>query len=547
MRYAAFSLPLFFLLIFFFYPLGAILAHSLRLQDALALPGVGYIARLLWFTTWQAAASTLLTLLVGLPAAHAFARYRFAGKSLLQALTTIPFVMPTLIVATAFLALIGPNGVLNAAAMRLLRLSEPPLNLQHTIWIILIAHVFYNQSVVVRVVGSFWSHLNPRLEEAARTLGASQWQAWWKVTLPQLMPAIAAAALLIFVFCFTSFGVIMILGGPRFATIEVEIYRQAAHLLNLPVAAILSLLQMGLAFAIMSGYTYLQRRTARPLDYRSLQTAQRTPDNWRARLWIVANAIGMATLLLTPLGALVWRSVTLGSGLTLRYYQALSTDPGRSVFFAPPLVAIRNSLIFAVATVALSLGLGTLGAYLLASRDARMQRAVAWLDPLLVLPLGVSAVTLGFGYILAFNRPPLNLITSPFLVPVAHTLIAFPFVLRSVLPALRGIRPSIREAAATLGSPPLRIWWTIDLPLIARSLAVGAVYAFTISIGEFGATLLIARTEYATIPVVIYRYLSQPGVMNLGQALAMSALLMGICAVSFVLIERFRAGEVGSF
>jgi thiamine transport system permease protein len=172
---------------------------------------------------------------------------------------------------------------------------------------------------------------------------------------------------------------------------------------------------------------------------------------------------------------------------------------------------------------------------------------VAWLDPLLVLPLGISAVTLGFGYILAFNRPPLNLITSPFLVPVAHTLIAFPFVLRSVLPALRGIRPGIREVAATLGSPPLRIWWTIDLPLIARSLAVGAVYAFTISIGEFGATLLIARTEYATIPVVIYRYLSQPGVMNLGQALAMSALLMGICAVSFVLIERFRAGEVGSF
>jgi thiamine transport system permease protein len=547
LRYTALSLPILFLLVFFFYPLGAILVHSLRLSDMPALPDVGYTLRLLWFTTWQATVSTLLTLAVGLPAAYAFARYRFPGKSLLQALTTIPFVMPTLIVATAFLALIGPNGVLNAVAMRLFRLSRPPLDLQHTIWIILIAHVFYNYSVVVRVVGSFWSHLNPRLEEAARTLGANRWQAWWEVTLPQLMPAVAAAALLIFVFCFTSFGVIMILGGPRFATIEVEIYRQAVHLLNLPLAAILSLLQTGLAFAIMSAYTALQRRTARPLDYRSRQAAQKSPRTWRARLWITANVIWMIALLLTPLGALVWRSITLGGGLTLRYYAALSVDPGRSIFFAPPLLAIRNSLIFAMATVVLSLCLGTLSAYLLTNRDALMRRVIAWLDPLLVLPLGISAVTLGFGYIIAFNRRPLNWITSPFLVPVAHALIAFPFVLRSVLPALRGIRPSIREAAATLGSTPVRVWWAIDLPLIARSLAVGAVYAFTISIGEFGATLLIARTEYATIPVVIYRYLAQPGVMNLGQALAMSALLMGICAVSFVLFERFRVGEVGSF
>jgi thiamine transport system permease protein len=297
----------------------------------------------------------------------------------------------------------------------------------------------------------------------------------------------------------------------------------------------------------MSGYTALQRRTARPLDYRSRQVVQQPPGTWRARAWIAVNATLMIALFLAPLGALVWRSLTLGGDFTLRYYRALATDPGRSYFYTRPTVAIRNSLAFASTTVFLSLLLGTLGAYLLTGKGTRMQRAIAWLDPLLVLPLGASAVTLGFGYLIAFSRPPLNLITSPLLVPVAHALIAFPFVLRSILPALRGIQPSIREAAAVLGSTPGKVWWAIDLPLIARSLAVGAVFAFTISIGEFGATLLIARSEYATIPVAIYRYLSQPGVMNIGQALSMSSLLMGICAASFVLIERFQVGEVGSF
>ena len=545
--YGALSLPLLFLAFFFFYPLGTILGRSFQLPDRPTPPNWGYLLRVLWFTTWQATASTLLTLALGLPGAHVFARYRFPGKSLLRTLTTIPFVLPTLIVASAFLSLIGPNGVLNTVLVRLFRLTDPPLDLQHTIWIVLLAHVFYNYSVVLRIVGSFWGNLNPRLEEAARVLGAGRWRAWQEVTLPQLMPAIAAAALLVFTFCFTSFGVIMVLGGPRFATIEVEIYRQAVHLLNLPLAAVLSVIQLALTFALMSAYTALQRRTARPTELRSRQSTQKPPATWRARMWIALNLAVMVILLLAPLGALAWRSLTLGGTFTLRYYQALSHDPGRSVFFTSPSIAIRNSLLFALATVLLSLTLGTLGAYLLASRKKWMQRAIAWLDPVLVLPLGASAVTLGFGYLIAYSLPPANWITSPALVPIVHALIAFPFVLRSVLPALRGIRPSIREAAATLGSPPGRVWWAVDLPLIARPLVVGAVFAFTISIGEFGATLLIARTEFATIPVVLYRYLSQPGIMNVGQALAVSVLLMGICAVSFVLIERFQVGDIGSF
>ncbi len=541
------SLPILFLLIFFFYPLGVILASSLQWAGLSSLPSLGQFTRLLWFTTWQAAVSTLLTLALGLPGASVFARYQFPAKSVLQALTTIPFVMPTLIVATAFVSLIGPNGIGNVVLQRLLRLSGPVLDLQHTIWVILLAHVFYNYSVVLRVVGTFWSNLNPALEESARVLGAGRWRAWREVVLPQLAPAVVSAALLTFLFCFTSFGVVMILGGPRFATIEVEIYRQTAQMLNLPFAALLALLQLAITFAVTSAYTALQRRTARPLQYRSPQATQRVPDSRQAKAWIAANVSLMSLLLLAPLAALIWRSLTLGGTFTLAYYAALSADLGGSYFFISPTVAIRNSLAYGAATVALSLVLGTLGAYLLTDRIRSLQRLVAWLDPLLILPLGASAVTLGLGYLTAFNRPPVNLVTSPALVPIAHSLIAFPFVLRTVLPALRSIRPSLRQAAAVLGSTPSRVRWTIDLPLLARALATGAVYAFTISVGEFGATLLLARPEYATVPVLIYRYLSRPGLANAGQSLAMSTILMGICALGFLLIERLEPGQAGSF
>ena len=547
LRVGVLVLPLLFLLLFYFYPLGTILFRSLLVADQATLPSLGYVLRVLWFTTWQAALSTVLTLALGLPGAHVLARYRFPGKSVLQALTTVPFVLPTLIVSTAFLSLIGPNGTVNDLVTRLWGASAPQIDMRHTVWIILLAHVFYNYSVVLRIVGGFWEGIHPNLDEAARTLGANRWQAWFKVILPQLMPAIAAAALLTFLFCFTSFGVIVVLGGPRFATLEVEIYRQTAQLLNLPVAAILSIVQLVITFAVTSAYTAMQRRTARPLQRQSRESLQHLPRSNRERLWIAANVLCMVTLLLAPLGALVWRSLTLGGRLSLQHYAALWQGDERSLFAVSPLVATRNSLLFAVVAVALALVLGTLGAYALSSKGGRGHRLLAWLDPVLVLPLGTSAVTLGFGYLIAFGRRPMNWITSPAMIPIAHALLAFPFVLRSVLAALRSIQPSIREAAAALGARPLEVWWRVDVPLIAGPLAVGAAFAFAISVGEFGATLLITRPEYATLPVMLYRYLAQPGLSNAGQALAMSVLLMGLCTISLVLVERFRGTQTDAF
>jgi thiamine transport system permease protein len=565
----AYAIPLLFLAIFFLYPLTTILQlgfggdPALGGEGARALFADTYYLEVLWFSTWQALISTALTLVIGLPAAYVFARYDFFGKTLLRAIATVPFVMPTVVVAAAFKALLGPRDLLNTSLQALLGLAEPPIRLDQTLTLILLAHVFYNYGVVLRIVGGFWSTLDTRLEQAAAVLGAGRMRAFREITLPLLLPSIGAAALLIFIFTFSSFGVIRILGGPRFATVEVEIYRQTTELLRLDIAAALSLIQMTATLLMTLAYTSLQARATVPLDLRSRAANAGRPRGWRERLVVGANLSVLLILLGAPLLALALRSVTSfasgGAAPTLEYYRLLSVNPTGSAFFVPPLRAIANTLAFALAATTLALLVGVPAAYLLSveRRAQRVERSGlrrstlyalrAALDPLFMLPLGTSAATLGLGYIVAFGRPPLNLLTSPLLIPIAHALLAFPFVVRSLLPALRGLDPRLREAARALGAGPARVLREIDLPLLFPALLVGAVFAFTVSIGEFGAALLLYRPEYPTVPVVIDRFLGLPGQQNYGQALALSSILMLITGLSFVLLEQVRFRDIGEF
>jgi thiamine transport system permease protein len=540
-RVALYGLPLLFLFAFFFYPLARILRLGFTVDAITQITQRPYYLSVLWFTTWQAALSTALTLLVGLPAAYLFAHYEFRGKTLLRALTTVPFVMPTVVVATAFRALLGPNGPLNNGLEQLFSLDQPPIRLEQTLAIILIAHVFYNVTIVVRIVGGFWSSLSPRLSEAARILGASPLRAFVTVTVPLLRPALIAASLLIFLFTFTSFGVILLLGGPTFSTLETEIYRQYVSYLRPEVAAVLSVLQILFTFLLMMFYTRWQQRSTVALDFRPGEENARRPETSWQKVIVTALVVGLLIFLLAPLVALVARSFSGREGFTLAYYQALPELERGSITFIAPLVAVRNSVGYALLTVVAASFLGLVSARLLSS-SRRLRR---WLDPLLMLPLGASAVTLGFGYVVTFDE----LRTSPWLVLIAHTLVAFPFVVRTLLPVLQGIKPSLREAAAVLGASPVRVWREVDLPIVGRALLVAAVFAFTVSMGEFGATSFIVRPNsgYLTMPIAIARHLGVAGDLSFGQALAMSTILMGVSTVGFLAIERFRFADVGEF
>ena len=541
-------LPLAFLLIFFLTPLARI--FSLAAQAALgqAQPVVGLwraVSYPLGFTFFQASLSTFLTMLAGLPAAYLFGRFSFPGRRLLRVLSTLPFILPTVVVAAGFNALLGPRGFANLALMDWFNLEQPPIHFMNTLAAILTAHVFYNISVVLRVVGGAWEGLDLRLEQAARSLGASAWRTLWEVTLPLLRPSILGAAVLVFLFNFTSFGVILLLGGPRFATLEVEIYIQALQMLNLPLAGLLSALQLFITLLL----TTLSRRLAPgqgiPLAPRVKGEGLRPPRGWGQALMLGALVTGLSVFTLSPLAALALRSVTrleaergqvgeVQTGLTLDYYRELFVNRRGSLFYVPPASAARNSLLYALATIGISVGLGVPAAYAL----NRAGPARRWLDPLLMLPLGASAVTLGLGYVVTFNRPPLDIRSFPLLIPIAHSLVALPFVVRTLLPAIAAIPPSLRQAAGVLGASPARVWLLVDVPILSRAALAGAVFSFTISLGEFGATSLLARPEFPTLPVAIFRFLSQPGALNYGQAMAMATLLMLVCALSILVIEK---------
>lgn len=537
--------PLAFLGLFFAYPVATIVARGLRPNGRWQLAPLrsvftdGALQHVAWFTLWQATASTALTLVAGIPGAYVLSRYRFRGRRLVWAAVTVPFVLPTVVVGSAFLSLFGPRGPFGS------------FGLSGTVWPILLAHAFFNYAVVVRTVGGLWAHLDPRAEESARVLGANRWRAFREVTLPALRPAIAAAASIVFLFTFCSFGVVLILGGPHYSTLEVEIYRQTAELLNLPTAAALSIVQLLAVLAVLVVAGRLQQRRVTALRLRA-ETETATPVHTPgARVTLAANLLVMGALLGVPIGVLVERSFATGNGYGFGFYRALAHPPRDSTLFVSPLEAVRNSLLFAVVATVIALVVGGCAAFTIARRRTphgdRGPRGSRALDTLVMLPLGTSAVTVGFGFLITLDHAPIDLRTSPVLIPIAHALIAAPFVVRVMVPMLRSIDPRLREAAAVLGAPPSRVWREIDLAIVSRAVLVAAGFAFAVSLGEFGATIFIVRPDYPTLPVVIYRLLSRPGVLNFGQAMAASVILMLVTGTAVLLIERFRAGSAGEF
>ncbi|MEI2642227.1 MAG: ABC transporter permease subunit [Candidatus Nanopelagicales bacterium] len=252
--------------------------------DMLATFTAGRTWQIVGFTILQAALSTLATVVVALPAAVVIARFRFPGRAALRALVLVPFVMPTVVVAAAFLALIGPNGLLG-------------VDLSGSLTGLVAAHMFLNLAVVVRVVGAALAGLDPRLEDAARVLGCSPWQVFRRVTWPLILPSLKAAATIVFLFCFTSFGVVQVLGAGQLRTVEVEIYRRTTYLLDLPAAAALSLLQLlaVVAMLVVVGNTRAERTppavdpARRPAAWRTGGGGSRCPADGCARTGAAAR------------------------------------------------------------------------------------------------------------------------------------------------------------------------------------------------------------------------------------------------------------------
>lgn len=525
------AVPLTFLALVYVWPVGAIVARGLGTGTGAGtglarVLGASVTWRLVGFTLGQAILSTLATLAVALPIAALTGRFRFAGRRFVEAALMVPFVLPTIVVGAAFTALLVGMG------------RDP----QGGLPAIVAAHTFFNLAVVVRTVGGRWANLDPAVEEAARTLGAGPVRTFVSVTLPRLAASIGSASVIVLLFSATSFGVVLLLGGPARATLEVEIHRATTQTLDLPAAAGLALLQLVAVVATLAVYGRIQRRAEGRPERLVAAARGRRPVEGPLAVGLVAWTVLVLTAVAAPLGALVLRSITTAEGIGLDHYRALLDATPATALAVAPRVALGNSLRAALAATLVAVVVG-LAASIAATGGGWLARLV---DRGLLLPLGTSSVTVGFGFLVAFGRflTPRGALV---LVPLAQALIATPFVVRTTLPALRAIDQHLHEAAATLGAGPARVRREIDLPIVARATAVASGFAFAIALGEFGATVFLARATSPTVPTAILRLLGRPGLDNVGQASALAVVLAVLVAATVLAVDRARLGRLGSF
>lgn len=503
-------------------PVAAVLGRAIRPGGEWSLDAVerilsnGRTWRLLAVTVGQAAASTALTAAIGLPLAWVLARYRFAGRSAVRTAAMVPFVLPSVVLGAAVASVLGPSGLVDARG---------------SWWPVLAAHVCFNLAVFVRVVGAALDGLDPALEDAARTLGSSPFGAARRVLLPAVGPAVWAAAIVVFLFCLTSFGVIVILGGGAVTTIEVEIWVRATRQFDLSGAAVLAGLQVLAVVATLGLHARFSRRSPR-----SVRTGRRwsrrptRPGEW-AQVGAAVLVVGVVTVV--PLAGLVERSLRLpGGGYGLEHWRNLGTATAGTGLTVSPVDAVAVSLVSATIATVVALLVGVPAARVAARRPGGAA------DRVLLLPLGVSATTIGLGLLLAVGRPPVDLRRAWWLVPAAQALVAVPLLVRAVSSALRDLPPGVLEVAAALGADRRRRWWRVELPMVRGAVAAGAGLAFVASLGEFGATVFLARADRPTLPVAIERLMSRPGGAGFGQAMALSCVLVLLCGIVLAVVDR---------
>jgi thiamine transport system permease protein len=516
------ALPAVFVAVFFAWPVVTLLARGLGADALVDTLGRRRTWEVVWFTLWQAVASTVLTVVLGLPAAFVVARYRFRGRRLLLGLLTAVFVLPTVVVGAAVLALAPPS-------------------FDHTVWAVLAAHVVFNLAVVVRVVGTMWEHVPPDLTAAAATLGAPPWRAALGVTLPLLRPALVAAASIVFLFTFTSFGVIRVVGAVGQPTLEVEIWRRATQLGDVAGAATLSVLQVAALAVFVTWSAVVQRRHRQALALRPTGPLRR-PRGRRERATVATVAALTGFAVVAPLVALVERSLRGPDGYTTRAWRTLGRTevrPGLAIG-VDPIGALLTSLRTAAVATAIAVVVGGVAALAVAAA----RRGGRLLDAGLTLPLGTSAVTIGFGMLVTFDTAPVDWRASWWLVPLGHAMIAVPFVVRAALGVLRAVDPRLVEAAGTLGASPNRAWREVVVPHLWRPLATGAALAAAISLGEFGATSFLGRTGDETLPIVIDRLLGRTGGSFQAQGYAMAAVLAALTIVVVLVVDALAPDAV---
>jgi thiamine transport system permease protein len=515
-----------FTFLFIGWPVVRVFAVSARATAVREVLGDSRIRSVAWFSLWQASLSTLVSALLAIGIAGVFSRYDFPGRRILLGFLSAPFTLPTVVVGTAFLL-------------------AAPKSLHQSAGLIIAAHVFYNVGYVTRSLLAALEELHPDVRDAAQVLGAKPAQAFLTVELPLILAPLRRVCGVVFGLCFAAYGTVLILGGPRRSTLDVEVARQALQFGRLDRAGVVAVIQ----FCVIVTMISLSRKNTR-IDRGSGTVARPRPRAQVTRLAdfvaVISTAIGVCALTFAPLVSVVKRAfrnpsgsfglanlrqlahVTRGSGLT--------ETPLRSIF-----VSTQSALFVCVLTCVLTVLITSASTFRGAGFTIpRFARALA--PTLAVGPLAISSVTLGLGVLVGFARSPVAWRSSPWMVPVVQTVICLPFSIATFVAAAQNLSTGVLEAASTLGATPFRVWRSVWLPLLRHPLRVAAGTAFAVALGEFGAASLLVLPSRETMPVVIARLAQRPGTVLNGQAAALTLIL----AASTALVAAFSLSGPGS-
>lgn len=497
------------------------------------------------FTLKLAIISTLCTVLFGLPLAWWMARYKWPSHRLIRALLTTPFVMPSMVATIGFISLLGPTSWVSETF---------GLELWHSMTAIVIAHVWYNSALVIRIVEPAISRLDQSLEEAAMLLpgGNTKWKRAVKLWWPVIRPNLAAAATLTFVFSFTSFALVRHLGGPGLYNLERAMAErpfagiEGVGAVDSEIVMALGIIQLFfLAFALWL-LTEVQRRGSIWLPFASEKSTRKTLPKSPHRHFFMICALAFAV---APMYIIVVGSFSINGETTLLAWRD-AFNPENEFSLIQPLI---NTLRFALLTLVIALPL----AWLTASSVSTLEGEKGWtshyarmLDFSVMMPFALSAVMVGYGVLIGVSMLSNSLLLAWWLPLLAHLIIALPFAMRVLLPAMRSLNTSYLEVARTLGARPYQVFFRVQLPLMRGPLIVAGILAFAVSLGEFGATWLLWQTpDWTTLPVMIDRAYSRPyDGMARAVAHVAATILLTTTTVLFILAERFRLpDQIGEF
>lgn len=455
-----------------------------------------YRQRLIW-TTFQAALTVLITALLALPLGWVLARLAFRGRETVLRLLMLPFVMPTLVAGMGVLALFGERGLLWRGW------ADTP-------YLLLYGNVFFNLPVMVRAAcQGFWQVPANRIR-AVETLGAGPWRRFWLAEWPLLRSWLAGGGCLVFLYCFSGFGLALLLGGQQYATAEVEAYRLIAYELDMARAAVLVWLVLAVTAAAALAHTWITRRTDAAAV---LPLPPRPPQTLPERCLLAASLAVLCLCCALPLLAVAAKA-------------AAAFSAWRVFADADTLLALWNTLRFSAMAMAAAAVLGLLHAA--AARRYRLMRALTF------LPFMVSPVCLAFGILLRYPQQAGSL---PMLVAL-YALLAYPFVTKDVLAAWDALPPNYAAAARVFGAGPAKAFLHVTLPLLLVPMRRGLTFAAAACVGEFAASLFLSRPEWVTLTTLIYRYFGRPGEANHHSAMLLTLLLMLLAAAVFALLDK---------